>query len=76
MDGEPSREKLPSQPVQGFVKVLLGRGDVVLAADRGEAVPVVLGDELVGLPKVKWDGLHTSIYGGSPIIPCRSGRER
>ena len=29
-----------------------------LAANRRQAVPVVLGDEWVGLAKVKGDGLH------------------
>jgi hypothetical protein len=39
----------------------LGSDDGELAADRGEAVPVMPGDELVGLSKVKWDRLHAGM---------------
>jgi hypothetical protein len=55
---------------------VLGSAEGELAAGRGQAVPMVQGDELVRFSQVKWDGLHASIYGGSPIIPCRSERGR
>ena len=34
---------------------VLGSAEGELAADRGQVVPVVLGDKLVGFSKVKWD---------------------
>ena len=35
--------------------------DGELAAHRGQVVPVVLGDELVGFSQVKWDRLHAGM---------------
>jgi len=45
---------------------VLGSAEGELAPRRGQVVPVVLGDELVGFFQVKWDGLHTGMYGEQP----------
>jgi hypothetical protein len=43
------------------------------AADRRVAVPVVLGDELVGLPKVKGDRLQ-AVFRSRSVGFCRGAR--